>query len=262
LGKKRKAQAKSDSPQIKNSKWQKIEPITKNQQYLVESINKNAISFITGPAGTGKTFLSLASAIKLIKEKKYKRIMVTRPQVATKKMPFLPGTEAEKSAPFIRPIKDTLSKILSPVEIDKMLTMRTIEGVTLEYMRGMSIDNTIVILDEAQNVEEKEILMFLTRIGQNSKFIITGDIYQTDLKENSGLAVASSILENIPNIGIVELDLDDIVRNPLVKSIVQRFAMFSERKTNNNYRGDDRDSDIPDYLSVVLNDSELFDDYD
>jgi len=262
LGKKRKAQAKSERPQIKNSKWQKIEPVTRNQQHLVKSINENAISFITGPAGTGKTFLSLASAVKLVKEKKYKRIMITRPQVATKKMPFLPGTEAEKNAPFIRPIRDALSKILSPSEIDKMLNMKIIEGITLEYMRGMSIDNTIVILDEAQNVEEKEILMFLTRIGQNSKFIVTGDIYQTDLKENSGLAIASAILESIPGIGIVELDLDDIVRNPLVKSIVQRFAMFSETKRNSNTRGNDTEFEAPDYLSAVLNDSEFFDDYD
>ena len=214
-------------------KPRKVAAKTENQQLLINSIYQNMITFVAGPAGTGKTFLSLAMAINLLKDKKrnYNRILITRPQIATKRMPFLPGTESEKGAPFIRPLKETLNKILIASEIDSLLATRRIDAMTLEYMRGMSIDNSIVILDEAQNVEKEEMLMFLTRLGMNSKFIITGDLDQTDLNKTSGLKVSVDSLQDIPEVGVVFLTDDDIVRNPLIKTIINRLSYY-ERFSN------------------------------
>lgn len=207
-------------------KLSRIEAKTDHQEDLMDSIDDNEITFAVGPAGTGKTFLSLACALRLIKKprSKYKKLIIARPQVPTKKMGFLPGDEKDKNAPYMRPIFYTIEKIIGGNMLKKLQMENRVEGMTLEYMRGISIDNTIVLLDEAQNLSKSEILMFLTRLGEYSKFIITGDLDQHDLKEDiSGLQVAVDRLKGIRGIGMVKLEEGDIVRNPLIKKIITRF---------------------------------------
>lgn len=218
-----------------------IEAKTDNQEDLIDSIYDNEITFAIGPAGTGKTFLSLIIALRiLLKNKtKYKKIIIARPQIATKKVGFLPGTENEKNAPFIRPILYSLEKIIGHLAMKKLMMENRIETMTLEYMRGCSIDNSIVLLDEAQNLSKAEILMFLTRLGEKTKFIITGDLDQNDLKGDiSGLQVAYDRLNNVEGIGMIELDDEDIVRNPLIKVIIERFSNKYEKHLEEKQKED------------------------
>jgi len=212
-----------------------FKPKTDGQADIEDSIRNNQITIVAGPAGTGKSFVSLAIGLDMLlndrKTYKIDKIMIVRPAVSSEKIGFLPGSEAEKIAPYMRPIYDNMKKIIYKNDLEKLLSEKIIEECTLGHMRGMSIDNTLVILDEAQNTTEEQMLMFLSRIGYNSKMVVNGDTDQVDLhrSQRSGLKTVMKILKNVKDIGIVTLSEDDIVRNPIIKEISKR---FNEYKTN------------------------------
>ncbi len=199
---------------------------TPNQQKLVTLFDSNDLLFGVGPAGSGKTYTAIALAVKLLKERQVKRIILTRPAVeAGEKLGFLPGDMKEKLDPYLQPLYDALNDMIPPAKLQKFMEEGTVQIAPLAYMRGRTLDNAVVILDEAQNTTLSQIKMFLTRMGRNAKFIVTGDVTQIDLphKADSGLLKAMDNLRNVKGIGIVEFDKRDIVRHPLVKSIVAAF---------------------------------------
>ncbi len=199
---------------------------TPNQQKLVSSFDSNDLLFGVGPAGSGKTYTAIALAVKLLKERQVKRIIMTRPAVeAGEKLGFLPGDMKEKLDPYLQPLYDALNDMIPPAKLQKYMEEGTVQIAPLAYMRGRTLDNAVVILDEAQNTTLSQIKMFLTRMGRNAKFIVTGDVTQIDLphKGDSGLTRAIDNLRSVKGIAIVEFDQRDIVRHPLVKSIVAAF---------------------------------------
>lgn len=199
---------------------------TINQKALVTSIEKNDIVFAIGPAGTGKTYTAVALAVRALKNKAVKKIILTRPAVeAGENLGFLPGDLKEKIDPYLRPLYDALDDMIPADKLGYYMTTRTIEIAPLAYMRGRTLDNAFIILDEAQNATDLQLKMFLTRIGANAKAIITGDITQIDLppKVKSGLEKSVRILRNIDGIGHVELDEEDVVRHKLVKAIIKAY---------------------------------------
>lgn len=204
---------------------------TANQKQLVYKAEKNDIVFAIGPAGTGKTYTAVALAVRALKNKAVKKIILTRPAVeAGESLGFLPGDLKEKIDPYLRPLYDALDDMIPADKLGYYMSTRTIEIAPLAYMRGRTLDNAFIILDEAQNATDLQLKMFLTRIGANAKAIITGDITQIDLPRNqrSGLAKAARILKNIDGIAHIELDEDDVVRHRLVKQILR--AYDKERK--------------------------------
>ena len=199
---------------------------TANQKLMVSSIDKNDILFAIGPAGTGKTYTAVALAVRALKNKQVKKIILTRPAVeAGENLGFLPGDLKEKIDPYLRPLYDALDDMIPADKLGYYMTTRTIEIAPLAYMRGRTLDNAFIILDEAQNSTDLQLKMFLTRIGANAKAIITGDITQIDLppKIKSGLEKSARILKNIEGIGHVELDEEDVVRHKLVKAIIRAY---------------------------------------
>jgi phosphate starvation-inducible PhoH-like protein len=199
---------------------------TANQKLMVSSIEKNDILFAIGPAGTGKTYTAVALAVRALKNKQVKKIILTRPAVeAGENLGFLPGDLKEKIDPYLRPLYDALDDMIPADKLGYYMTTRTIEIAPLAYMRGRTLDNAFIILDEAQNSTDLQLKMFLTRIGANAKAIITGDVTQIDLppKIKSGLEKSVRILQNIDGIGHVELDEDDVVRHKLVKAIIRAY---------------------------------------
>lgn len=203
-----------------------IKARTSNQIRLVKEISYNDIVFALGPAGTGKTYTAVAVAVKALKNKEIKRIILTRPAVeAGESLGFLPGDLKEKIDPYLRPLYDALDDMIPPEKLKQYLENRTIEVAPLAFMRGRTLDNCFVILDEAQNTTDLQIKMFLTRMGPNAKVIITGDLSQVDLpaKQTSGLSKATRILERIKGISIVMLNVDDVVRHRLVKEIIKAY---------------------------------------
>ncbi|MFR9602393.1 MAG: PhoH family protein [Rikenellaceae bacterium] len=199
---------------------------TVNQQKLVTLFDQTDLLFGVGPAGSGKTYTAIALAVKLLKERRVKRIIMTRPAVeAGEKLGFLPGDMKEKLDPYLQPLYDALNDMIPPSKLQKFMEEGTVQIAPLAYMRGRTLDNAVVILDEAQNTTLSQIKMFLTRMGRNAKFIVTGDVTQIDLphKNDSGLTKAMENLRGVNGIGIVEFDKRDIVRHPLVKSIVAAF---------------------------------------
>lgn len=199
---------------------------TANQKLMVSSIDKNDIVFAIGPAGTGKTYTAVALAVRALKNKQVKKIILTRPAVeAGENLGFLPGDLKEKIDPYLRPLYDALDDMIPADKLGYYMTTRTIEIAPLAYMRGRTLDNAFIILDEAQNSTDLQLKMFLTRIGANAKAIITGDVTQIDLppKVKSGLEKSARILKNIEGIGQVELDEDDVVRHKLVKAIIRAY---------------------------------------
>lgn len=199
---------------------------TVNQQRLVKLYDKNDLLFAVGPAGSGKTYTAIALAVRALKERQVRRIILTRPAVeAGEKLGFLPGDMKEKLDPYLQPLYDALNDMIPPVKLQKFLEEGTVQIAPLAYMRGRTLDNAFVILDEAQNTTLSQIKMFLTRMGRNAKFIVTGDVTQVDLprKSDSGLVRAMELLGGIEGIGAVEFDRRDIVRHPLVKHIVDAF---------------------------------------
>jgi len=203
-----------------------IKARTANQIKLVKEIEKNDIVFALGPAGTGKTYTAVAVAVRALKNKEIKRIILTRPAVeAGESLGFLPGDLKEKIDPYLRPLYDALDDMIPPDKLKLYLENRTIEVAPLAFMRGRTLDNCFVILDEAQNTTDLQIKMFLTRMGPSAKLIITGDLSQVDLpaKQTSGLLKATRILEKIKGISMVLLTVDDVVRHRLVKDIIKAY---------------------------------------
>jgi len=206
---------------------------TVNQKRLVQSAEKNDVVFAIGPAGTGKTYTAVAMAVRALKNKVVKKIILTRPAVeAGENLGFLPGDLKEKIDPYLRPLYDALDDMIPADKLGYYMSTRTIEIAPLAYMRGRTLDNCFIILDEAQNATDLQIKMFLTRIGSSAKAIITGDLTQVDLPRNqrSGLAKASRILKNIDGIGYIELDEEDVVRHRLVKAILRAYDKEGQRE--------------------------------
>ena len=204
---------------------------TINQERLVKLYEKNDLLFAVGPAGSGKTYTAIALAVRALKEREVKRIILTRPAVeAGEKLGFLPGDLKEKLDPYLQPLYDALNDMIPPAKLDKFLEDGTVQIAPLAYMRGRTLSNAFVILDEAQNTTLSQIKMFLTRMGRNSRFIVTGDVTQIDLprKSDSGLVRTMEILKPVKGIGIVEFDKRDIVRHDLVKHIVEAFDRNAE----------------------------------
>ncbi len=200
---------------------------TANQRRMVESISVNDIIFAIGPAGTGKTYTAVALAVRALKNKEIKRIILTRPAVeAGENLGFLPGDLKEKIDPYLRPLYDALDDMIPAERLKAFLENRTIEIAPLAFMRGRTLDNCFVILDEAQNSTDMQLKMFLTRMGPTAKFIVTGDVTQIDLprKQQSGLNTALHILADIKGIDIIYLNGDDVVRHKLVKNILRAYG--------------------------------------
>jgi phosphate starvation-inducible protein PhoH and related proteins len=207
---------------------------TTNQKLLVQMAEKNDIVFAIGPAGTGKTYTAVAIAVRALKNKQVKKIILTRPAVeAGESLGFLPGDLKEKIDPYLRPLYDALDEMIPADKLGYYMTTRTIEIAPLAYMRGRTLDNAFIILDEAQNATDLQIKMFLTRIGSNAKAIITGDLTQVDLPrhQKSGLHTAVRILHNIDGIAHIELDEEDVVRHRLVKHILRAYTKEHEKET-------------------------------
>jgi phosphate starvation-inducible PhoH-like protein len=200
---------------------------TANQRKMVDSINKNDVLFAIGPAGTGKTYTAVALAVRALKNKEIKRIILTRPAVeAGESLGFLPGDLKEKVDPYLRPLYDALDDMIPAEKLKVYLENRTIEVAPLAFMRGRTLDNCFVILDEAQNSTDLQLKMFLTRMGPTAKFIVTGDVTQIDLpkKAQSGLQNALRILGDIKGIDIIYLSGEDVVRHKLVKQILKAYG--------------------------------------
>ena len=203
-----------------------IRPQTKNQVKLVEMMRKNDMVFAVGPAGTGKTYVGVALAVKALKEKQVRRIILTRPAVeAGENLGFLPGDLKEKLDPYMQPLYDALRDMIPHEKLNAFIEAGIIEIAPLAFMRGRTLDNAFVILDEAQNTTHAQMKMFLTRMGRNAKFMITGDPGQIDLprKVSSGLKEAMLILQNVQGIAFLHLDDKDVVRHPLVRSIIEAY---------------------------------------
>lgn len=208
---------------------------TANQKLMVAMAEKNDIVFAIGPAGTGKTYTAVALAVRALKNKAVKKIILTRPAVeAGESLGFLPGDLKEKIDPYLRPLYDALDDMIPAEKLTYYMTNRVIEIAPLAYMRGRTLDNSFIILDEAQNATDLQLKMFLTRIGASAKAIITGDLTQIDLPKNqrSGLEKAGRILKNIDGIGYVQLDEEDVVRHRLVKAIIRAYDAAKEREDN------------------------------
>jgi len=202
---------------------------TCNQHRFIKAVKKDDLVFSIGPAGTGKTFLSVLLAVTYLKKAQVNRIIITRPAVeAGESLGFLPGDLKEKIDPYLMPIYDALDTILGKEQKDKLIEKGVIEVMPLAYMRGRTLDEAFIILDEAQNTTDKQMLMFLTRLGFNSKMIVNGDVTQIDLninKNRSGLILACEKLKDIDKISFVEFNNNDVIRNPLVKIIIERFKI-------------------------------------
>lgn len=212
-----------------------VKPKTLGQKSYVDNIRKKMIVFGMGPAGTGKTYLAMAMAITAFKNEEVSRIILTRPAIeAGEKLGFLPGDLQSKVDPYLRPLYDALYQIMGAESFQKNMEKGLIEVAPLAYMRGRTLDNAFIILDEAQNTTPAQMKMFLTRIGFGSKAVITGDATQKDLApgSKSGLDVALRVLKNIDEIGICELTSKDVVRHPLVQKIVQAYDDYENKKSN------------------------------
>ncbi|MBQ0732830.1 PhoH family protein [Aquimarina celericrescens] len=209
-----------------------IKAQTANQRKLVESSNKNDMVFAIGPAGTGKTYTGVALAVKALKEKQVRRIILTRPAVeAGENLGFLPGDLKEKLDPYMQPLYDALRDMIPAEKLESFIEKGIIQIAPMAFMRGRTLDNAFVILDEAQNTTRAQMKMFLTRMGKNAKFIITGDPGQIDLprRVTSGLKEALLVLKNIQGIGMIYLDDKDVIRHKLVKKVIAAYKEIEHR---------------------------------
>lgn len=208
---------------------------TANQKKLVESSETNDVVFAIGPAGTGKTYTAVALAVRALKNKQIKRIVLTRPAVeAGESLGFLPGDLKEKIDPYLRPLYDALYDMLPNEKVKKYIEEGIIEIAPLAFMRGRTLDNAFVILDEAQNTTQNQLKMFLTRMGPSAKFIVTGDVTQIDLPKGhpSGLVQATNILQHIQGIDFIYLDAQDVVRHRLVKDVIEAYEHFHKEEVS------------------------------
>ncbi len=214
-----------------------IKARSENQQRLIDAFNTSDMTFAVGPAGTGKTYLSIALAVKALKEKTAKKIILSRPAVeAGEKLGFLPGDMKDKIDPYLQPLYDALEDMLPQVKLQDMMEKRVIQIAPLAFMRGRTLSDAVVILDEAQNTTPAQIRMFLTRMGWNTKMIITGDMTQIDLphSQKSGLIEALHILNGVEGISVINLDGRDIVRHKLVTRIVNAYEAFDKEREGTN----------------------------
>ena len=216
-----------------------IKAKTKNQQMLVELVENNDIVFAVGPAGTGKTYTAVALAVKALKNKIVRKIILTRPAVeAGESLGFLPGDLQEKIDPYLRPLYDALDDMIPAQKLQKFMADRTIEIAPLAYMRGRTLNDAFVIMDEAQNSTTSQIKMFLTRLGPTARTIVTGDLSQVDLPRSqvSGLRRALDLLQPIKGIGVVRLSAEDVVRHRLVKEIIKAYDAADQREGRGRFR--------------------------
>ncbi len=218
---------------ILSNRGRTIRPKTLNQKRYVDAIDKHTIIFAIGPAGTGKTYLAMAKAVQALQNKSVNRIILTRPAVeAGERLGFLPGTLSEKIDPYLRPLYDALHDMLDPETIPKLLAAGTIEVAPLAYMRGRTLNDAFIILDEAQNTSPEQMKMFLTRLGFGSRMVVTGDVTQVDLPTGikSGLRVVEGILDGIKDVSFNRLTSHDVVRHKLVGHIVAAYDEFEARR--------------------------------
>ena len=221
---------------VLTKKGKPVQPKTLGQKKYVDLIKSNDITFGIGPAGTGKTYLAVAMAVRAFKNDEVSRIILTRPAVeAGESLGFLPGDMRDKIDPYLRPLYDALFDMLGPDRFNKYLERGNIEVAPLAFMRGRTLDNAFIILDEAQNTTPEQMKMFLTRLGFGSKAVVTGDITQTDLPNNkkSGLLQATKILKNVSGIGSMELTEKDVVRHELVQRIIRAYEKFEKKEDHN-----------------------------
>ena len=220
---------------ILSNRGKTIRPKTSNQKKYVDAIDKHTVTFGIGPAGTGKTYLAMAKAVQALQAKQVNRIILTRPAVeAGERLGFLPGTLHEKIDPYLRPLFDALHDMLDPEAIPRLMASGTIEVAPLAYMRGRTLNDSFIILDEAQNTSPEQMKMFLTRLGFSSKMVVTGDITQIDLPthQESGLSIVREILEGIDDISFMDLTSEDVVRHRLVSEIVDAYGRFDSAEGN------------------------------
>jgi phosphate starvation-inducible PhoH-like protein len=221
------------SSNILSNRGRTIRPKTVNQKNYVDAIDKNTIVFGIGPAGTGKTYLAVAKAVQALQAKRITRIVLTRPAVeAGERLGFLPGTLSEKIDPYLRPLYDALHDMIDPESIPRLITSGTIEVAPLAYMRGRTLNDAFIILDEAQNTTAEQMKMFLTRLGFGSTMVVTGDVTQVDLPggATSGLRVVSDILEGIEDVEFCRLTSSDVVRHKLVGRIVEAYDKYDQKR--------------------------------
>lgn len=241
VGGKRAQRSNSEGVIVYNISGKPIKARSENQQKLIDAYEKNDMVFAVGPAGTGKTYLSIALAVKALKEKAAKKIILSRPAVeAGEKLGFLPGDMREKIDPYLQPLYDSLQDMLPAVKLQDMMDKGIIQIAPLAFMRGRTLSDAVVILDEAQNTTTAQIRMFLTRMGFNTKMIITGDLTQIDLPRQvtSGMREAVSVLEGIEGIGIVKLEQKDIVRHKLVTRIVEAYDKYKNQNNDESINKD------------------------
>ena len=218
---------------IVSNRGRTIRPKTANQKAYVEAIAENTITFGIGPAGTGKTYLAMAKAVAALQAREVNRIILTRPAVeAGEHLGFLPGTLTEKIDPYLRPLFDALHDMLDNDAIPKLMQSGVIEVAPLAYMRGRTLNDSFIILDEAQNTTPEQMKMFLTRLGFGSKMVITGDVTQVDLPggKNSGLATIRKILDGVDDIAFLDLTAEDVVRHRLISDIVSAYEAYDDAK--------------------------------
>jgi phosphate starvation-inducible PhoH-like protein len=220
---------------ILSSRGKTIRPKTLNQKNYVDAIDANTVIFGIGPAGTGKTYLAMAKAVQALQQKEVSRIILTRPAVeAGERLGFLPGTLSDKIDPYLRPLYDALHEMMDPESIPRLIAAGTIEVAPLAYMRGRTLNDAFIILDEAQNTTPEQMKMFLTRLGFGSKMVITGDVTQVDLPfgTRSGLRIVEEILQGIEDVNFTVLDASDVVRHRLVGDIVNAYSVWDEIQRN------------------------------
>jgi phosphate starvation-inducible PhoH-like protein len=220
------------SQSILSSRGKSIRPKTIGQKLYVDAIDQNTIAFGVGPAGTGKTYLAMAKAVQALQRKEVSRIILTRPAVeAGERLGFLPGTLNDKIDPYLRPLFDALHEMLDPESVPKLLASGTVEVAPLAYMRGRTLNDSFIILDEAQNTTPEQMKMFLTRLGFNSKMVVTGDITQIDLPNGtSGLRTALEVLGDVDDMSVSYLTSEDVVRHSLVAKIIDAYSKFEESR--------------------------------
>ncbi|MFM1825680.1 MAG: hypothetical protein RLZZ37_315 [Actinomycetota bacterium] len=224
---------------ILTSRGKSIRPKTFNQKKYVDAIDKKTVVFGIGPAGSGKTYLAVAKAVQALQAKQVNRIVLTRPAVeAGEHLGFLPGTLSEKIDPYLRPLYDALQDMIDPEKIPKLMTNGSIEVAPLAYMRGRTLNDSFIILDEAQNTSPEQMKMFLTRLGFGSKMVVTGDVTQIDLPSGtkSGLKVVQDILGTVEDLEFINLTAEDVVRHKLVSRIVEAYETWDQKLDKGNYR--------------------------
>ncbi|WP_370454810.1 PhoH family protein [Schumannella sp. 10F1B-5-1] len=229
---------------ILSSRGKVIRAKTAGQRAYVDAIDENTITFGIGPAGTGKTYLAMAKAVQALQRKEVERIILSRPAIeAGERLGFLPGTLTDKIDPYLRPLYDALNEMMDPEIVPKLLATGTVEVAPLAYMRGRTLNNAFVVLDEAQNTTPEQMKMFLTRLGFGTRMVVTGDITQVDLPAGaSGLRLVTRVLDGIDDIHFARLTSDDVVRHSLVGRIVDAYSEYDEQQQARRFERDQRDA--------------------